>query len=173
MFAIYLLLQSKIWRCIRVIWICLWEKVHFGLCHWLKKKKLISKRLVYYATNTKSLFYRGVCLFGKNLGQNPFSMSKSNGYNLLKTSIQIGGWGAKEKSEIVAIYNKYKNTLDDLINSSDTASLDYTNSSNWPRLIHKKLYHAHKSKDGSPTFIEQDCFNKDVLITSLEPASKI
>ena len=38
--------------------------------------------------------------------------------------------GAEGKSEIVAIPNKYKNTLDDLIDSSDTEFLDQPQSLN-------------------------------------------
>ena len=67
----YLLLQSKIWKCVWVIQIYSWEKTQFGLSHQLKKGRLVSKQLVYYTTNTKSLFHRGLCLSGKNLDQNP------------------------------------------------------------------------------------------------------
>ena len=36
--------------------------------------------------------------------------------------------GAEKKSKIAAIPNKYKNTLDDLIDSSNTESQDQSNS---------------------------------------------
>ena len=81
--------------------------------------------------------------------------------------------GTKKKSEIAVISNKYKDSLDDLIDSSNTKSLDYPDSSNWPRFIDKGSRNTPKSKDGSPTFLEEDCLNEDILITSLEPAPKI
>ena len=43
----------------------------------------------------------------------------------------------KKKSEIVTIFNKYKNTLDDHINSLDIESLDLLNFPNLLRLINK------------------------------------
>ena len=82
--------------------------------------------------------------------------------------------GAEGKFEIAAIFNKYKDTLDDLIDSSDTKSPDYSDSPNWPGLIDTKgSRNAPKSKDGSPTFLEEDCLDEDLLIMLLEPASKI
>ncbi len=73
----------------------------------------------------------------------------------------------------MAIPNKYKNTLDDLIDSSDTESLDWPNSPNRPGLIDKGSHNAPRSKGGSPTLLEEDCLDEDVPITSLEPAPKI
>ena len=81
--------------------------------------------------------------------------------------------GIEKKSEITAIFNKYKKTLDNLINSSDIESSNYPDSPNWLRLIDKKSYNILKSRDSSPTFSKEDCLNKNVLITSLEPALKI
>ena len=80
---------------------------------------------------------------------------------------------AEGKSKITAIFNKYKDTLDNLIDSSNIESPDYPDSSNWLRLIDKGLYNTLKSKDGSPTFLEEDCLDEDISITSLEPTSKI
>lgn len=37
-------------------------------------------------------------------------------------------WGVEEKSEIVTVSNRYKNTLHDFIDSSDTESLDWPDS---------------------------------------------
>ena len=81
--------------------------------------------------------------------------------------------GAEEKSEIEAIFNKYKNTFDDLIDSLDIESLDHLDSLNWPGLIDKGSRNAPKSKDGSPTFLEKDCLDKDISIISLESTLKI
>ena len=85
-----LLLQSRIWRCVWIIQICLWEKAQFGLNYCLKREKLVSKRLVYYITNIKSLFYKGICSSGENLDQNSSLTSKLNCHNLLETSTQAG-----------------------------------------------------------------------------------
>ena len=61
--------------------ICLWKKTQFDLKHYLKRGKQISKRLVRYIINIKSLFHRGLCLLWANVGQNPPSASKSDYYN--------------------------------------------------------------------------------------------
>ncbi len=45
--------------------------------------------------------------------------------------------GVEGKSEIAAIPNKYKDTLDDFIDSSDTESPDRPDSLGWPRLVDK------------------------------------
>ena len=82
--------------------------------------------------------------------------------------------GAEEKSEITAIPNKYKDTLDNLINSSDIEFSDYPNSPNWPGLIDtKRSRNAPKFKNGSPTFLKKDCLDEDISITLLEPVPKI
>ena len=81
--------------------------------------------------------------------------------------------GAKVKSEIAAILNKYKETLDDLIDSSDIESPDYPDSPNRPELNDKGLRNTAKSRDGSPNFSIKDCLNEDISITSLESAPKI
>ncbi len=80
---------------------------------------------------------------------------------------------AEGKSEIVAILNKYKDTLDDLIDSSDTESPDRPDSPNWSGIFDKGPRNSPRSRDGSPTLLEEDCLDKDVLVTSLEPAPKI
>ena len=80
---------------------------------------------------------------------------------------------AEGKFKITAIPKKYKDTLDDLIDSLDTESPDYPDSLNWPEQINKESHNMPKSRDGSPTFLEEDCLDKDILITSLKPAPKI
>ena len=78
------------------------------------------------------------------------------------------------KSEIVAIPNKYKDTLDDLIDSSDTESPDQPESPNRLGPIDKGIHNAPRSKDASPSFSEEeeDCLDEDVLVTSLKLAHK-
>ena len=128
---------------------------------------------MHYTINTKSLFHKGVCSSGENLGQNPSSVSKSNCHNLLEKSTQEDGWGGGGRSEIAAILNKYKNTLDNLIDSSDTKSLDQPDSSNRSRLIDKGLRNASRSRSDSPTLSEEDRLDEDVLVTLLVPTPKI
>ena len=77
------------------------------------------------------------------------------------------------KSKIVAIFNKYKNTLNNLIDSLDTESLDCPDFSNWLGLIDKRSRNTLKSRGSSSTFLEEDCLNEDVSIMLLEPTSKI
>ena len=60
------------------------------------------------------------------------------------------------KSKIMAILNKYKDTLDDFIDSSDTESLDYLDSLNWPKLIDKGSRNPLKCTDDLATFLEED-----------------
>ncbi len=81
--------------------------------------------------------------------------------------------GAEGRSEIAAIPNKYKDTLDDLIDSSDTESQDRPNSPNRPGLIDKGSRNTPRSRGGSPTLSEEDRLDEDVPVTSLEPAPKI
>lgn len=66
------------------------KKLEFDLSHQLKKKKLVSKQLVYYISNANSLFHRGVYLSKKNMGQNSSFLSKSICHNPLGTNTQAG-----------------------------------------------------------------------------------
>ena len=75
---------------------------------------------------------------------------------------------AEEKSQITAIPNKYKMTLNDFIDSLDTKFPDYSNSPNRLRLIDKKSRNTPKFRSGLLTFFEGDYLNKNVLITLLE-----
>ena len=77
------------------------------------------------------------------------------------------------KSEIAAIFNKYKDILNDLIDSSNTKFLDCPDFLNWLQLIDKRSRNIPKSRGGSSTFLEKNCLDEDVLITLLELASKI
>ena len=81
--------------------------------------------------------------------------------------------GAEGKSEIMAIPNKSKNTLDNLIDSLDAKFLDHLDSPNWQELIDKRSCNIPKSRDGSPTFSKEDRLDEDISITSLEPAPTI
>lgn len=71
-------------------------------------------------------------------------------------------WG-KRNSKIVVILNRYKDSLNDLINSSDLEFL--------PRLIDKELRNAPKSKTNSIGFLKEDCLDKDVL--TLDKSSRL
>ncbi len=81
--------------------------------------------------------------------------------------------GAEGKSEIEAIPNKYKDTLDNLIDSSDIKSPDRPNSPDRPALIDKGSRNTPKSRSGSSTLSDEDCFNENVLVMSLESIPKI
>ncbi len=67
----------------------------------------------------------------------------------------------------MAIPNKYKDTLDDLIDRSDTESPDRSD------LINKRSRNASQSRGGSPTLSKEHHLDEEVLVTSLEPAPKI
>lgn len=77
------------------------------------------------------------------------------------------------KSEIAVIFNNYKDTVDNLINSSDTKSLDWPDFPNRLKLIDKELRNTLKSKSGSLTLLGEDCLIEDVSIMSLKPMPKI
>ena len=71
-----------------------------------------------------------------------------------------------ENSEIVAIPNQYKDTLDDFIDSSDSKSLD------WAGPIDKRSRNAPMSKDSSADLSKRDCLDKDLPDRSLRLAPK-
>ncbi len=76
--------------------------------------------------------------------------------------------GTEGKSEIAAIPSKYKDTLDDLIDSSDEKSPDQLGP------IHKGSRNALRSKGSSIGLLEGDCCldSEDVSDTSLGLAPK-
>lgn len=79
---------------------------------------------------------------------------------------------AERKSKIVAILNKYKDTLDEFNNSSDKKSLDQQESSDQPGLIDKGTCNARRLKGFSLCLLEKDCLDKNILITSFRLAPK-
>ena len=82
--------------------------------------------------------------------------------------------GGEGKSEIAAIPNKYKDSLDDLIDSSDTESPDQPESPDWLEPIDKGTCNVPRSRGASLSLSEEeeDCLDKDVLVTSLKLAPK-
>ncbi len=64
-------------------------------------------------------WFRGVCLTWKDLGWNIFLTSRSYCGNCQETYSQTSNWGGQERSEILSIPNKYKDTLENLGNSLD------------------------------------------------------
>ena len=79
----------------------------------------------------------------------------------------------EKKFEIAVTLNKYKDTFYALIDSSDTESSDHLDFPNQPELIDKGSRNAPKSREGSSTFLELDCLDKNILIMLLEPIPKI
>ena len=81
---------------------------------------------------------------------------------------------AEGKSEIAAILNKYKDTLDDLIDSLDTESPDQPESSDWLGPIDKRTCNVPRSRGASSSLLEEeeDRLDKDVLVTLLKLAPK-
>ncbi len=77
------------------------------------------------------------------------------------------------KFEIVAIPNKYKDTLNDLIDSSDTESQDRPDSSDWSRLIDKKSCNTPRYRNSLQTLSKEACLDEDVSVMSLKPVPKI
>ena len=73
----------------------------------------------------------------------------------------------------MAISNKYKDTLNNLIDKLDTESLDQPESLDWLGLIDKGIYNAPRSKNTSLHLLEEDRLDENVSITALEQAPKI
>lgn len=67
----------------------------------------------------------------------------------------------------MAIPNRYQDTLDDFINSSDVES------SNWVGSINKRSRNLPQSKNSLIRLLERDCLDKNVLDRSLWLALKI
>ena len=82
--------------------------------------------------------------------------------------------GAEEKSEIAAIPNKYRDTLDDLIDSSDTELPDQPESLVWLGLIDKGTRNVSRSGGAPLSLLEKKkhCLNEDVLVILLELVAK-
>lgn len=74
--------------------------------------------------------------------------------------------GAKENSKIMAIPNLYKDSLDNLIDSSNTKSTD------WPKPINKGSRNAVKSEDSLTGLLEWNCLDKDISDRSSKLAPK-
>ena len=74
----------------------------------------------------------------------------------------------------MAISNKYKNTLDDLIDSSDIESPDQPESLDWLRPLDKGTRNAFRSKGASPSLLkeEENRLDEDVLDTLLKLVPK-
>lgn len=66
----------------------------------------------------------------------------------------------------MAIFYRYKNTLDDFIDSSNAKSLD------WPRLIDKRLRNASRSEGSLTGLLEGDWLDKDISDRSFQLALK-
>lgn len=73
----------------------------------------------------------------------------------------------KKNSEIVAIPNRYKDTLNNLIDNSDAEFSD------WLRLNNKGLRNLLKSKSSLMRFLKRDYLDKDVPDRSSWLAFKI
>ena len=74
------------------------------------------------------------------------------------------------KSKIAVIPNKYKDTLDNLINSLDIESLDQPESADRPGTIDKGIRNLPRSRSALSSLLENDCLDKDALVTLLERA---
>lgn len=79
----------------------------------------------------------------------------------------------EEKSEITTIPNRYKDTLNDLIDSSNIESSDWPNSSDRTGLINKGSCNTFRPSDGSSTLSKDDRLHDNISVTSLELMSRI
>lgn len=74
---------------------------------------------------------------------------------------------SERNSEILAISNRYKDILDHFMHNSDPESL--------PGPINERFCNTFRSRRGSTSHPEEDCLNKNVLVSdrSLQLALKI
>ena len=79
---------------------------------------------------------------------------------------------AKRKFEIIATFNRYKNTLDDLSDSLNIRSPDQPESSNWLELIDKEIENARRLRSALLDFLKKDCLDKNVSVMLLQIAPK-
>ena len=70
------------------------------------------------------------------------------------------------------IYNKCKNTCNDLIDSLDIVFIDQLKSLDWAKSINKGTHNAPRSKNALLSLLENNYLNKNVLVTLLERAPK-
>ena len=68
--------------------------------------------------------------------------------------------------------NKYKDTLDDLIDNSDIESLNQPESPDRPGSIDKGTRNSPSSRGASSSFLEKDCLGEDVSVIALERVPK-
>lgn len=73
----------------------------------------------------------------------------------------------------MAIFNKYKNTFNNLVVSLNTEFLNQLNSRDWLRLIDKRIRNAPRYKDDSSPLLKKNYFDKDILIMLLKMSLKI
>ncbi len=73
----------------------------------------------------------------------------------------------------MAISNKYKDILDDLVDSLYIELPNQPDLLNQPELIDKRLHNAPRSKSGSPILLKEDYLDEDVLVTLLDLAPNI
>lgn len=103
-------------------------------------------------TNTKTGAY--TC-FGKTWAKTSL-LRQNQIVTILRNQVIKQAIKEKERnSKIVAILNRYKDTLDDFIDNSNSEFL--------PRLINKSSRNMPRSKGGSTGFLKDNYLNKDFL----------
>ncbi len=128
---------------------------------------------MHYTTNTKSLFHRVYACLEKTWAKTPLPRQNRIVIIFWKRVFKQAVGEAERKSEIAAIFNKYKDILDNFIHSSDTESPDRPDSLNRPGLIDKRSHNTPRSRSDSSTFLEEDCLDENVPVMSLELVPKI
>lgn len=99
----------------------------------------------------------------ENLSQNPYSYQKRI-ITIIRNQVIKQAVGKKEKnSKIIAISNRYKDTLEDFIDSSNPKAL--------PEIIDERFHNVARFRDSSTSLLEKNCLNKDVL--ALEKLSQV
>ena len=72
----------------------------------------------------------------------------------------------------MAIFNKYKDNLDDPIDSSDTKSQDQPKSLNWLRPIDNGICNAPGSRDALSNLLEEGYWDEDISVMAFEQVPK-
>lgn len=79
----------------------------------------------------------------------------------------------KKKFEIIILPKRYEDSLDELVESLDIDSLDWTNSLNLLRVIDKRSCNVYKFRSDLLTLIKVHCLDDNIKVISLELTSKI
>lgn len=82
-------------------------------------------------------------------------------------SISANSWGVNRTSNITKTLSKYKNSLNDFIDSLDTKSKHQLESPDQPRIINEATCNVYGYRGGLSTFLKKNCKDENILVSYL------